>query len=157
MMASSSWKTLLARRLPELGHRNWIGVVDSAYPLQTAPGVELVWTGADHFAVLKEVFGAVKKAPHVRPIVHLDAELARLPKSHAPTAPAFRKRLQALLGKEGAASLPHEELILKLDAAGQLFRILLFKTTLTLPYTSVFLELECGYWSAEAEQTLLAA
>jgi hypothetical protein len=27
-------------------------------------------------------------------------------------------------------------------------------TNLTLPYTSVFLELDCGYWSPEAEQRL---
>jgi len=39
MTAGSPWKNILARRLPELGHRNWIGVVDSAYPLQTSPGI----------------------------------------------------------------------------------------------------------------------
>jgi hypothetical protein len=26
-----------------------------------------------------------------------------------------------------------------------------------LPYTSVFIQLDCGYWSAEAEQRLRAA
>jgi hypothetical protein len=25
------------------------------------------------------------------------------------------------------------------------------KTTLAVPYTSVFLELDCGYWASEAE------
>jgi len=143
---TSSWKELLARRLPELGHRNWIGVVDSAYPLQTAPGVEMAWTGADHFVA----------APHIRGIVHLDAELARLPEAHAPAAPAFRERLQTELRGVETIALPHEELIAKLDAAGKLFRVLLLKSSLTLPYTSVFLQLECGYWSAQAEQALRA-
>jgi len=152
----SSWKELLRQRLPELGHRNWIGVVDSAYPLQTAPGIEMVWTGADHFEVLSAVTTAIAAAPHVRGIVHLDAELARLPEAHAPAAPPFRERLYTLLHGEETVALPHEELIAKLNAAGKLFRVLLLKSSLTLPYTSVFLQLECGYWSAEAERALRA-
>ena len=151
------WKELLADRLPELGHRNWIGIVDSAYPLQTAPGIEMVWTGADHFEVLASVTQAVAAAPHVRGIYHLDAELARLPASHAPAAFAFRERLSTHLEGEEMVALPHEDLIAKLDAAGKLFHILLLKSSLTLPYTSVFLQLECGYWSAEAERVLRAS
>jgi hypothetical protein len=54
-------------------------------------------------------------------------------------------------------SLPHEEIISKLDQAGQTFRVLIIKTNLTIPYTSVFLQLDCAYWSAEAEQKLRGA
>jgi len=36
----------------------------------------------------------------------------------------------------------------------QIFRALIIKTGLTIPYTSIFFELDCGYWSAEAEQRL---
>ena len=38
--------------------------------------------------------------------------------------------------------------------AGKTFKVLLIKTTLTKPYTSVFFQLECGYWNAEAEKSL---
>ena len=41
-----------------------------------------------------------------------------------------------------------------LDEAGQTFRVLIIKTDMTLPYTSVFLQLDCGYWTAEAEKRL---
>src|ERR1039458_10655620 len=34
--------------------------------------------------------------------------------------------------------------------------MLLIKTDMTIPYTSVFFELDCGYWNAEAEQLCLA-
>jgi hypothetical protein len=151
-----SWNHLLAQRLPQLGHRNWIGVVDMAYPLQTAPGVEMVWTGAGFFDVLETVRQAVAEAPHVRAVYHYDAELERVRESRAPGAEEFKRRLGPLLGKEEALALPHEELIAKLDAAGQLFGVLLLKTTLAIPYTSVLLQLECGYWTAEAEQELRA-
>lgn len=153
----TDWKELLARRLPELGHRNWIGVVDMAYPLQTAPGVETVWTGAGFFDVFGAVREAVAAAPHVRAVYHCDAELPRLREADAPGSRAFREQLSPLLGKEESLALPHDELIARLDEAGHRFRVVLLKTTLTIPYTSVFLRLECGYWTAESEAALRAA
>jgi hypothetical protein len=45
----------------------------------------------------------------------------------------------------------HEELIARLDQVARTFRILMVKTNLTLPYTSVFMELDCGYWKPESE------
>ena len=54
-------------------------------------------------------------------------------------------------------NVPHEELISRLDQAGAKFHILILKTDLKLPYTSVFIQLDCGYWSAEAEMKLREA
>jgi len=51
----------------------------------------------------------------------------------------------------------NEEIISKLDEAGKTFHILVLKTTLTIPYTSVFIRLECGYWGADAEKRLREA
>jgi hypothetical protein len=38
-----------------------------------------------------------------------------------------------------------------------MFSILIIKSTMTIPYTSVFIELDCGYWDGEREATLRAA
>jgi hypothetical protein len=38
-----------------------------------------------------------------------------------------------------------------------LFRVLVVKTNMRIPYTSVFFELDCGYWNAHAEKQLRAA
>jgi hypothetical protein len=103
------------------------------------------------------VLEAIAGARHVRPVVHLDSELARVPEADAPGITACREALAAVLGGLTAVSLPHEEILARLDEAGRVFRILLLKTTLALPYTSVFVRLDCGYWSAEAEATLRAA
>ena len=154
---SPTWKRYLARRLPALGHRNWIGVVDAAYPLQTCPGVETVVTGTAHLAVLKEVLGAVRRAPHVRPHIIQDSELDLLSEKLTPGITVLRGKLAKLLAEDAADSLPHEEIIGKLDGAAKLFHVLIFKTTMVLPYTSVFLELNCGYWSDEAERALRAS
>ncbi|MHB1306661.1 MAG: hypothetical protein ACYC23_06230, partial [Limisphaerales bacterium] len=59
-----------------------------------------------------------------------------------------------LLADQAVQSLPHERIISRLDEAGKTFHVLILKTRMTLPYTSVFLELDCGYWSPEAEKAL---
>ena len=37
-----SWKKEFEEILPMLGHRNWILVVDKAYPMQSADGIETI-------------------------------------------------------------------------------------------------------------------
>jgi hypothetical protein len=53
--------------------------------------------------------------------------------------------------------MTHMEIIEKLDESAKLFNVLLFKTDLTLPYTSVFVELDCGYWDGDKEARLRKA
>lgn len=49
---SASWKKELKTQLPLLGHRNWIVVADSAYPLQTAPGIKTVYADSAQLEVI---------------------------------------------------------------------------------------------------------
>ena len=153
------WRTRVQQELPLMGHRNWIAVVDSAYPLQTSSGIETVETGADQLDVVQTVLDSVGKSRHVRPTIFTDAELKAVPESDAEGVTAYREALSKLLGRsEGgklqAQSLPHEEIISRLDAAGKTFHILVLKSTLTIPYTSVFIRLDCGYWTEEQEKRL---
>ncbi len=141
----------MEHRLPLLGHRNWIVVADGAYPWQTAPGVETVATHCAFLDVLHGVLQAVDGAPHVRPVVYLDAELPFVTEEDAVGVDAFRVGLKREMVGRPVRDLPHEEIIQRLDAAGRAFHVLLLKTTLTVPYTSVFLELDCGYWNEAAE------
>jgi hypothetical protein len=152
-----AWRITLDQRLPLLGHRNWIVVADSAYPWQASAGIETLDTGADHVTVVRGVLEAIAGSRHVRPVVHLDAELPLVPEAHARGITACRKALAEALSGIETVSMPHEEVIAALDEAGRTFRILLLKTTLALPYTSVFVRLDCGYWSADAEASLRAA
>jgi hypothetical protein len=152
----SDWRAALARSLPLLGHRNCIVVADAAYPWQASPGIETIATGAPHLEVLKAVLDAIERAPHVRAIALVDAELSFVDERHALGIDALRGGIAAALDGVETRALSHEDVIRALDEAGRTFRILLLKTTLTLPYTSVFLQLDCGYWSAEAEADLRA-
>jgi hypothetical protein len=152
--AQESWQKTLKQQLPLLGHRNWIVIADSAYPWQTAPGIETINTGASQLEVIHAVLQALGEVQHVRPIIYLDAEMPHVPEADAPGITAYREALTKLLGSHEAQSLPHEKIIAKLDDAGKTFHVLLLKTNLTIPYTSVFLQLDCAYWNADAEKRL---
>ena len=49
------WLKTLIKELPRFGHRNWIVIADSAYPAQTAPGIETIVTDEHQLAVVKAV------------------------------------------------------------------------------------------------------
>lgn len=154
---SASWRTTLQQELPLLGHRNWILVVDSAYPEQNSTGIETLETGAPQDEVLRTVLEAIGHSIHVRPVVFMDAELPYIPEADAPGVSRYRAELQALLGNRPVTRLPHEELLGKVEATSSSYRVLILKTTATIPYTSVFLQLNCKYWSDDAEARLRAA
>jgi hypothetical protein len=151
------WREILFEDLPVLGHRNWIVVADAAFPLQISPGMDIIVSGEDHFAVLDEVLKAVASSKHLRPKVYLDKELDFLIEEMAPGIEACRAKIKERLAGLDVRPVLHEELIARMDQTAKTFKILMIKTDLTLPYTSVFLDLDCGYWPAEAEARLREA
>lgn len=150
----ADWRAKLSAELPLLGHRNWIMIVDSAYPLQVSPGMETIETGADQLQVTRAVLAMLDHSIHVTPNVYLDAELPYVTDQAAPGVSVYRQHLKEILKDRPIKSLPHEALLKQVGEAGQSFHILVLKTTMTIPYTSVFLQLDCKYWPPEAEQQL---
>ncbi len=156
-MNDSDWRAKLAAALPIFGHRNWIVVADSAYPAQSGQGIETVYAGGDHLAALGEVLRAVSDAKHVSPVIHLDQELQSVPEADAPGIDEFRGRMAELLKGRSVKRMLHEDIIRELDKAGKLYRILIIKTDMRLPYTTMFIQLDCGYWGPEQESRLRKA
>ena len=152
-----SWKKQVEEALPLLGHRNWILIADMAYPLQSRNGIETIYTDADHLEVAEFVMGEIKKAPHVYANTFLDNEINFVAEEDAPGIDALRSELLEIVGGADAQLIPHEDLIVKLDDAAKTFNVLVIKSTLAIPYTSAFLQLECGYWTPEAEAKMRAA
>ena len=148
----TDWRDELKRQLPLLGHRNWLCIVDAAFPWSIAPGIEMLDTRGELGPVLAHGLQSVGEAPHLRPIVHVAREL-----DFVAHAQALRQEiLTAIDGLETRRTL-HSEVLATLDRVGREYRILMLKTTCVIPYTSVFLELECGYWPPEAEAEMREA
>jgi L-fucose mutarotase/ribose pyranase (RbsD/FucU family) len=153
MSSNPDWRAELRRLLPLYGHRNWIVVADSAFPAQVG-AIEVLSTGEEHLAVVREVVGLVREAAHVRPVIWLDAELNALTETLAPGVEATRAALTEALQDLPATSVLHAELLERLSLVGETYRVLVLKTTGVVPYSSVFIELDCGYWSARNEARL---
>lgn len=154
---TAGWRAQLATELPLLGHRNWILIVDSAYPLQVSPGVETIETGANQLFVLHTVLSEINRSIHVRPDIFMDAELPYVPDNDAPGASAYRSDVATLLSGYTVQSMPHAKLLDTVAQAGEQFHILVLKTTMAVPYSSVFIRLNCRYWGDDAEARLRQA
>ncbi len=151
--ATASWTSAFGQQLGLMGHRNWIVIADAAYPLQNAPGIQTINTGSEQTAVLTEVLRQLKVSRHVTPILYQDREFDYLP----PTLPGlatYRQQLRPLLAGRAVQTMPHDSVFGRLDKASKTFGVLILKTTSTIPYSTVFLELDCAYWNAAAEKQL---
>jgi hypothetical protein len=156
MMTRPDWKRQVRSLLPLFGHRNWVVVADSAYPAQSKPGIETIVSGAGLIEAAHGVLSAIAAFKHVRANIYLDQELQFVAEADAPGVTRYRTQLAELLKNEDETTLPHEQIIARLDQTAHVFRMLVIKTELTIPYTSIFFELDCGYWSADAERRLRA-
>lgn len=148
------WKTVLKEKLPLLGHRNWIVVTDMAYPLQSHDGITTLYAQEDYAQVVKQVSDMISEAPHVYAHIYLDKEQEKLSEELAKGWNTYKEQLDKALDLKEVQYVPHEELIRKLDEVSNLFEVVIIKTSLTIPYTTAFFELDCQYWDAEHEAAI---
>ncbi len=149
-----SWKAAVKQKLDLMGHRNWILVVDKAFPEQSSPGMTYLYVDQGLVPVLEEVLGMVAASGHVSPVVYRDLELNYLSDNEVPGIESLRSESDRLLSGPPVQYLLHEEVFSLLDESSSLFTTLVIKTNCTLPYTSVFLQLDCAYWGPENEKAL---
>jgi hypothetical protein len=148
------WKSEVAETLKLFGHRNWIVIADGAYPQQSNPAIKTISVEASQLEAIEFVNQLIEKAGHVDANIFVDKELAYVPEKDAKGLETYRTNLNELLVGKPVKTMLHEDIIRELDASAKLFNVLIIKTDLALPYTSVFFQLECGYWNAAAEENL---
>ena len=148
------WKNEVEKTIKLYGHRNWIVVADAAYPLQSNPAIKTITVENDQIEVIEFVNQLIKESRHVDANIFIDKELAYVPEADGPGIESYRSKLDNLFKTRTVERMLHEDIIRKLDESAKLFNVLIIKTNMDLPYTSVFYQLECGYWNAEAEENL---
>jgi hypothetical protein len=151
------WEMSLASILPLYGHRNWLVVADSAYPAQSAPGIRTLLARNDQKTVIERVLALFRSSSHIRPTVHVDKELEFVAEEDAPGVESYREWLKVSLQGLSTEFQLHEDIISKLDRAAQTFSVTVIKTMMTIPYTTVFFELDCAYWDPDRERRLRSA
>jgi hypothetical protein len=129
-------------------------VVDKAFPLQNAEGIVYIDTDEPLLDVLSFTLSQIEGASHVKPIIYTDKELGYMTKDLVPGIETYRESLSGIIGESDIRVLPHDSVFVKIDEASKLFKAVVLKTDGTIPYSSVFLELDCKYWSAGKEAQL---
>lgn len=66
----------------------------------------------------------------------------------------FRTGIENTLGNLPVQTMLHDSVFKKLDSESKLFKVLVIKTNEVIPYTSVFLQLDCAYWTKSKEDRL---
>jgi len=156
-LPANNWKSQLNEQLPLLGHRNWILVVDKAFPAQNAAGIVTINTAEDLLPVLEYTMKQIEASTHVKPIVFTDKELNYISVKQVPEIEKFKADLFSLIPKDQAQTLLHDSVFVKIARASELFRVIVLKTEQVIPYSSVFLQLDCKYWNGANEKLLREA
>ena len=112
---------------------------------------------SDQLEVVSKVLSSVRNSIHVRRVIFMDAELPFVPEQEAPGVSNYRQQITPLLNHYEVTSRLHQSLIDEVAKDGEQYRVLILKTNLAIPYTSIFIHLDCKYWSAENERDLRKA
>ena len=152
--SEENWKILVNGQLPLLGHRNWILIVDKAFPAQIAAGIVTINTGEPLLPVLEYTLNQIKLSTHVKPNIFTDTELNFVSEKQVPEIQKFRLKLFDILQENKVKTMMHDSVFVQIDKASQLFKVIILKTDQLIPYSSVFIQLDCKYWDAGNEKKL---
>lgn len=153
-LSKPTWKNELKSKLPYLGDRNWILIVDKAFPEQTAKGIKMIYTHEKLLPVLRYTLNLIDSSDHVGAVISTDKELQYLTKEEVPGIQQYRDSLKKIFGNKNIHSILHEQVFKEMDTASKVFQVVVLKTDETIPYSSVYLHLNCAYWNDSLEAQL---
>ncbi|MGB1129515.1 MAG: hypothetical protein ACPG4K_05660 [Haloferula sp.] len=148
------WKGAIDHQISQLGYRNWIVLAESSFPAHSRPGTRQVNTYQSIPDVLDEVLRSLERTEHVRPRIYVPSEVYMVENDFAPGIQQFRGQLKAALHGHETIEMEQDSIVTLMHDAQKSFDVLVLRTDTALPYSSVFLELQPGYWDGESEARL---
>lgn len=154
MQQGGGWRDALMTHTSQLGYRNWIVVAEASFPAHSRAGVRQITANEEIPAVVDEVLKTLERTEHVSPSIYIAREMGAVENDYAPGIDEFRKRLQGSLHARETTELEQQSLMTLMEDANKSFEVLVIRTNTALPYTSVFMELQPGYWNSDSESRL---
>jgi hypothetical protein len=114
----------------------------------------MIYAEEDLLNVLEYTLSLIEENNHVKPIIYKDKELGFINQDLVPGIDGYKSSLEKIIGQSSLKVLLHDSVFVKIDEASKLFKTLVIKTNQVIPYSSVFIELDCDYWSTEKEVQL---
>ncbi|MGJ8655110.1 MAG: hypothetical protein ACSHX6_01565 [Akkermansiaceae bacterium] len=154
LSTAPTWLTTVDQEVHKLGSFNWVIVAEPSFPALSRSGVTTITTPVNTTEALDGVLQSIDAHSHVRPRIHLIREADAVTEHDTPGINNYRTKLKEVLNERETLTLTNNALNLLITDARKNYRILVIKTTTSLPYTSVFMELESGYWDGVSETAL---
>jgi D-ribose pyranose/furanose isomerase RbsD len=148
------WRGAVAMQSAQLGYRNWIVIAEASFPAHSRTGIHQINANEEIPAVVDEVLRTLERTEHVTPRIYVARESRAVENDYAPGIDDFREQLLTAMHAHETTELEHESLVTLIEDATKSFDVLVIRTTTALPYTSVFMELQPGYWNADSESAL---
>ncbi|MBR5888106.1 MAG: hypothetical protein IKZ07_07855 [Akkermansia sp.] len=144
----------IAPNLLQLGARNWVVVADPACPLPAGTGIVSITVPANTVDSFREVLDLLEIEGAVVPRIWISHELSAISEERAPGITEHRENLEKLLLGRFHYAVNSRVIDMQLNQAAKDFRILYIRTSTRLPYSSIAIELDSGYWNSDAETEL---
>ena len=152
--SANSWQAAVDRQAGQLGYRNWIVIAEASFPAHSRLGVRQVNASVGVSEALDYVLNSLEQTENVRPQIYVTRELRSVENDFAPGVDEYRKNVKSSLHGHETTELEQQSLLSLLEDANRSFDVLVIRTPTALPYTSVFLELQPGYWDVDSETRL---
>ena len=154
MSANHGWRDAVDAHVGKLGYRNWIVIAESSFPAYNHPGTRQVNTHQPADVVLDQVLRSLESTEHLRPRIYLPREMNAVENDFAPGIDQYRSDLSHALHSYETLQLEQESIVTLMNHAQHNYDVLVLRTSTALPYTSVFLDLQPGYWDGESESRM---
>ena len=150
----SDWRGEANNQLGKLGYRNWILISEASLPAQNHNGIHQISATAEIPAVVDYVLRTMEQTENVRPRIYVTREMRSVENNFAPGMDAYRDALKKSLHGHETTELDQQALLALMEDANRSLDVLVIRTQTALPYSSIFMELQPGYWDGESEAHL---
>lgn len=151
---SKKWKDQLQDEVANLGAGNWIVVAEKAFPIPQGEGVKVIHADAELAQTLLSVFDSIESEGHVWPKIYNLREFKYVGEDYAPGVGKLRAQKEVVFAGRKMQEVTARTADLIFNAAIKKYRVLIVKTESAYPYSSVFMELDSGYWNGISEDAL---
>ena len=141
----------ISPQLQQLGARNWVVIADPTYPIPAGTGAQTMVVSAGSLDTFREVLDLIEQQGALTPRIWINNEMEAITDNLAPGIEHYNTSINNLVSGRFCYRLDERIISAQVAEASHNFRVLFIKTPTQLPYSSIAIELDSGYWDSDSE------
>ena len=148
------WAGIVEREVDALGIQSWIIVAESSFPVVSGLGVRTLVLDGEIPQIVDCIVNHLAKSETVTPSFNTALELSFVSNDRVPGIDYLREQHNEALHEHQVRQMDNRSLTLLAHSDASKYAIMVLKSKTALPSSSVFIELDSGYWDRESEDRL---